>query len=294
MIGYPVSRAELCELIEAEVPGWLKRAQERTAGFRKFGRYRESSSIWNEVKPVYMRLQGRSKCAFCERKLESVDFGKGEQAVEHFRPKRTIKSWNLPTWLANMGVMVAPSPAGGGGYYLLAYDVFNYSAACNPCNSALKRDYFPVGRAHKLNGTRPEKLSGELPLLLYPIGDFDENPEDVIRFHGISPQPVPASGPGRDRALVTIEFFQLDSPKRKNLLRERALVLVALHPALEMLAARSRQAARFTAQKVVEGFTAPHAPHANCARSFRSLHARDAAEAQAIFDRAARFLASIS
>jgi hypothetical protein len=214
--------------------------------------------------------------------------------VEHFRPKRTIKTWNLPTSLANMGVVVAPSPPGSGGYYLLAYDVFNYSASCNPCNSALKRNYFPVGKVHKLKAVRPERLSAELPLLLYPIGDFDENPEDIIRFHGVSPQPVPASGPGRSRALVTIEFFQLDSPKRKNLLRERALVLVALHPALETLADRGRPSARSTAQEVVEGFTASHAPHANCARSFRSLHARDAAEAQAVFDRAARFLASIS
>jgi hypothetical protein len=146
VIGYPVSREELCRLIEAHVPGWLDRATERTAQFRRQRKYEETSTIWSEVKAVYMQLQGGAKCAFCERKLEAVEYGKGEQAVEHFRPKGNIAAWKMPAALAAQGTpstqRATEPPAKLGGYYLLAYDVFNYSAACNPCNSALKRDYF--------------------------------------------------------------------------------------------------------------------------------------------------------
>jgi len=99
MIQYFVSRQKLEALIEAESPGWLSRAAARTAEFRNKGRYEEASSIWSQVKPVYMRFQGFSKCAYCERMLESIDYGKGEQAVEHFRPKRRVKAWPVPETL---------------------------------------------------------------------------------------------------------------------------------------------------------------------------------------------------
>ena len=294
MIGYRISRKDLEKLIEAAVPGWLARAALRTAGFKALGAYQESSSIWSEVKAVYMKLQGGAKCAFCERKLESVDFGKGEQAVEHFRPKGNIRPWKLPAPLTAAGVALAKTPLEKGGYFLLAYDLFNYSAACNPCNSVLKRDYFPVAKAHTLNGDCPEKLAGEQPLLLYPIGDFDDNPEDLIRFHGMSPQPVAASGHARYRALVTIEFFQLDSLKRKNLTRDRVVVIVGLYSALETLAANGSATRKAQAKRIVDGFTAPEAPHANCARSFCALHARDRAEAARVLDGAVKLLHSIS
>jgi len=177
VIGYRISRAQLEKKIEAAAPGWMDRAKQRTAEFRTQGRYAESSSIWSEVKPVYMKLQGGSKCAFCERKLESVEYGKGEQAVEHFRPKGNIAVWKLPAALAAEGVTVTPPPSKQGGYYQLAYDLFNYSAACNPCNSALKRDFFPVAGKHQLSGSSPEALLTEEPLLIYPVGNVDERPE---------------------------------------------------------------------------------------------------------------------
>ena len=158
MIGYRVSRQRLRQLIEKAVPGWLNRAKERTAQFRKAGKYGETSSIWSDVKAVYMRLQGESKCAFCERKLESESFGKGEQAVEHFRPKGNLSVWKLPAALAAEGIPVTQTAAKQGGYYLLAYDVFNYSAACNPCNSALKRDCFPI--SGRLQSDTPRRAGG--------------------------------------------------------------------------------------------------------------------------------------
>lgn len=294
MIAYPISRAALAQRIEAHAPGWLNRAAARTAGFQAQGAYSETSTIWSEVKQVYMTLQGASKCAFCERKLESVKYGKGEQAVEHFRPKGSIKPWKLPASLAAEGVNLAPPPPAKGGYYLLAYDIFNYSAACGPCNSVLKRDYFPVAAQHTLHGAQPEALAAELPLLLYPIGDFDTPPESLIRFHGLSPQPVAPAGHPRHRALVTIDFFQLDSVDRANLIRERAAVILALFPALEALHSKTSKSRKATAQQIVDGFTSPNAPHSNCARSFVALFQTDQPEAETIFELAGDIITSKS
>ncbi len=210
MIAYRVTKPQLEALIEAEAPGWLQNAATRTDRFRQKGFYEERSSIWSEVKGVYMRLQGDCKCAFCERKLES-------------------------------------------------------------------------------------KLTKEKPFLICPVGDFDDAPEDLIRFHGVSPQPVALNGYDRERALVTIEFFKLDDEaKRKNLLRERVLIIVALHPQLEKLANGATGNAKTEAQKLVDGFTGSQSAHTNCARCFRNLFQKNRVEAKAVFDGALKLINSIS
>lgn len=103
MICYQITKTDLEALIEDETPGWLQKARERTKTFRAAGRYQERSSIWSQVKPVYMKLQGESKCAYCERKLESIDYGKIELDVEHFRPKRMVQEWQIPQSLKKNG-----------------------------------------------------------------------------------------------------------------------------------------------------------------------------------------------
>lgn len=292
MIGYPIAQADLEARIEATAPGWIDRARTKTAEFKAKGKYEEASSIWSEVKPVYMALQGGAKCIYCERKLESADYGKGEQDVEHFRPKNKVRTWKTPKNLSDRGIATSPAPTGSGGYYLLPYHVFNYSAACKPCNSALKSDLFPIAGTYDLQNDDPVALLKELPFLIYPIGDFDANPESLIRFHGVSPQPAAAAGHERNRALVTIEFFKLDdAAKRKNLIRERAAIIVALFPQLEFLSGGTAAQKR-AARKLVDGFTADNAAHANCARSYVRLHGADRAEAQAVFERAVELIAS--
>lgn len=294
MIGYHITRKELEKQIEAEKKGWLARAKKKTEEFRAKGTYSESSSIWSEIKGVYMTLQGECKCAFCERKLESQEYGKGEQDVEHFRPKSNVREWKLPKELADLGVTTAPAPTKGG-YYLLTYHPFNYSVACKPCNSVLKRDYFPIAREHELTGDDPKALLSENPLLIYPIGDFDTKPEELIRFHGVSPQAVASEGYGRARALVTIEFFQLDDETgRKNLLRERAAVIVAMFPQLETVAENVSATRKKTATTIINGYTSSKAPHANCARCYKSLFESDRNEAENIFELAATFIESVS
>ncbi len=276
MIAYRIKQAELEALIEAESPRWLKKASTRTAGFRERNCYDESSTIWSYVKAVYMRLQGDCKCAYCERKLESTPLGKIEQDVEHFRPKSRIRAWTLPKSLKDQDIMVTAVPDEKRGYFLLPYHPLNYLAACKPCNSLLKKDYFPIAGEYDLAGDDPAQLHiKEKPLLIYPIGDFDDAPEDLIRFYGVSPQAVAPNGFNRERALVTIEFFKLDDPtERKHLFRERAFIIVALYPQLEKLVDGTMDREKDDAQQLVDGFTSPKSAHTNCARSFRDLFQR--------------------
>jgi hypothetical protein len=293
MIGYAITEEALGELVEAQAPGWLKKAAERTATFKKDGKYSEKKGIWSAVKPVYMRLQGGSKCAYCERKLESENYGKGEQDVEHFRPKKKVRPWKLPKSLEKLGVTLTPPDHAAGGYHLLAYHLLNYCAACKPCNSALKSDCFPIAGKYQTKGTDPAKLSTEKPLLIYPVGGFDDDPEELIRFHGISPQAVAKSGHKRYRALVTIEFFKLDDEaKRKNLMRERAFIIVSLFPQLKKASGSGLGVAE--ARDFIRLCTDSTAPHANCARSFLHLFQTDQLEAEAVASKANQFLNSIS
>ncbi|MCI0493609.1 hypothetical protein L0Z72_01270 [candidate division KSB1 bacterium] len=292
MICYSITKPELEALIENEKPGWLEKAKERTEKFRQQGNYEESSSIWSDVKPVYMSLQGESKCAYCERKLESSDYGKIEQDVEHFRPKKMVREWKIPKRLKNLGITATERPDKDNGYYLLPYHPLNYAATCKPCNSVLKKNYFPIAGDYDLNGEDPVDLLKEKPFLIYPIGNFDEAPEKLIGFHGVSPQAIANQGHERARALVTIEFFKLDDlAKRKNLIRERAVIIIALYPQLKKIA---DDVAEEDSQKIIDGFIATKAPHTNCARSFKRLFESDPNEARAVFDLAVQLIVSTS
>jgi len=245
MIAYRIGFAELRGRIDAHKPGWMRRAAQATATLLASGG--KAASIWSEVKEVYMRLQGGSKCAYCERKMESLEVGKCEMDVEHFRPKGDVAAW----YPSGSTVACAALPGTGKrGYPALAYHLFNCSATCTPCNRTLKRDCFPVAGVYDFAGTDPRALlATEKPLLIYPLGDFDSDPESLITFHGASPQTHPgATGHDRDRALVTIEFFGLDDAggRRGNLYKERAVVILVLYPQLEKLsdpAASARAAA---------------------------------------------------
>ena len=294
MIRYAVSKHQLEQLIETERPGWIVRAEAKTEVFRQKGFYEENSSIWSEVKAVYMRLQGMGKCAYCEREMESPEVGKVEQDVEHFRPKGSVKAWKSPKKLKDLNVPFTVAPKQDKGYHLLPYHLFNYSAACKPCNSTLKKDYFPIAGVYNLNADDPAALAGEKPYLIYPIGNLDVDPESLISFHGASPKPVAQSGHARNRALVTIAFFKLDEPeKRKNLYRDRAIVIMGLVPLLQKTTAgTAAQKAKATA--TIDGFLNPRLRHLNCAKSFKALFEANPAEAESIYNSAVNLMATIS
>lgn len=291
MIGYKISYQDLKALVDAHSPSWIARASARTADFIKIGKYDEASNIWSDVKAVYMRLQGEGKCIFCERKLESEQFGMGEQDVEHFRPKGRVRAWKAPAKFSAHGLIITRPALNAPGYHRLPYHLFNYGAACKPCNSALKSDYFPIVGNYDFDGDDPKTLASEQPLLIYPLGDFDDDPEDLIEFVGASPRPVPSNGYGRDRAQTTIEFFALaDTDTRKNLFRERATILIALWGQLEA----AKSPGNTKAADAVAAFQSEKSAHANCARSFVRLYRANRSAAQGHFEAAMDFVISSS
>jgi hypothetical protein len=154
------------------------------------------------------------------------------------------------------------------GYFMLAYHLENYLIACKTCNSALKRNYFPVERPRHVAGERPRDLTGERPLLLYPIGRSDDDPEDVITFRGILPIPAARWGHRRRRAQVTIRLFELDT--RENLLEERAEILIQLHMSMA-LASTPDLLTRNAATLSIARLTSDRAAHASCARAHHDL-----------------------
>ena len=193
------------------------------------------TNIWSRIKPVYMALQG-SKCAFCERGIEDQPI---EQDVEHFRPKKPVKRWPIPKSIEQeleAGGSQIRQPATGSepGYRLLAYHPWNYVASCKTCNSVLKQSYFPVAGTRDPDARKPAGLrEREQPYLIFPLGDLDDDPEDLITFYGLSPQPR-RNGFDRLRALVTIELLGLDDHrKRKGLLLARARAIEKLYIALD-------------------------------------------------------------
>jgi hypothetical protein len=290
VIGYRIALSNLTNRIRQESPTWLTRSRARAAEFVAAQSFNEQSSIWSEVKPVYMRLQGGSKCAYCERKLESENFGLVEQDVEHFRPKKAVLSWAIPAELANLGIATSVVPQNSG-YFRLAYHPFNYCAACKPCNSAIKANYFPIEGTYNFNSSSAAALRREKALLIYPIGNSDSDPEVLIEFYGASPRPVVKSGFRYRKALTSIAFFGLDeATRRKNLYQERAKIMGALFPQLDIRAGiiPADDAMRGTANRLINGYTRAESSHANCARSYVRLYGSDRAAAERLYHEAGK------
>ena len=289
MIRYDISPRKLRTLVKQRVPGWIERAQKRTESFRNLKKYKEKSSNWSEVKPVFMDVQGGAKCCFCERKFEDTGLGRYELDIEHFRPKGNVKMWHCPPALIREGVKLTATANAGSGYHLLSYHLRNYAVACKSCNSGLKKDNFPISGPYDLNGDDPMKMKKELPWLLYPIGRLDIDPEEVITFYGYLPQSKSTKPHLRLRGLVTISFFGLDDfNDRKTLLKERAWVIIYLHFLLvEAEDKNDKQSAA-----LVQNTLNPSSKHTNCARSFKHLFDDDRTKAAEVADLAKKYILS--
>jgi hypothetical protein len=206
MINYDVSPAELIARIRKIKPKWMDKARARKDNDARAGKYTDGSEFWGEIKDVYIALQ-HEKCAYCEMKLAGKKYGSKVHEVEHFRPKSRVRAW--PGKIKRLADYTPPCPTGAEsnvGYYLLAYNPFNYAIACTRCNSSLKSDYFPVKETRMLAEEDAGKLSAEAPLLIYPISTFDAKPEDLITFVGVTAIPVHSSGYDHERARVTSIF----------------------------------------------------------------------------------------
>ena len=134
-------------------------------------------------------------------------------------------------------------------------------------------------------------MEAERPWLFYPIGSMDVDPEDVISFRGVFPTSEHTDSTLKQRGLATIAFFALDDVSaRKNLLLERAMVIVVLRGQLAKATEQHDAAARALAGSLL----ASSSPHANCARSFARLFREDRADADAVAEEAENFLLSRS
>jgi hypothetical protein len=293
VIRYDVSDSELEARIEAESPGWLAKAAKRTAACKQKKAFDGGAPIWSDVKPVYMRLQ-HDKCAYCERKLEGEPYGRIEHDVEHFRPKNGVKPWPDDRIKRERGIAYdfPTGEAWGRGYYLLAFHPRNYITACKSCNTPLKANYFPIaGGRRGPQSDNPDHLAPEQPYLLYPLGDVDDDPEHVLTFDGIVPRPSKRSGHRRRRAVVTIDFFELDT--REELLRGRAEKIRELMLALIVASSGPQPANKDLAERTIAALESPRSPHSNCVRSFLRLYHQDRPRAQAIFEAAMEYLDSL-
>jgi hypothetical protein len=277
VIRYSVSRAQLRARIDEAHPSWSKRAAERTTKFRKLRRYEESSSIWSEVKDVFVVAQS-NKCVFCERQFENPEYGLIEYDVEHFRPKSSVRPW--PDSSQHGLSYDFKTGQAASGYYWLAYEPSNYAASCKNCNTPLKSNYFPIAakRAKRLSswGT----LRAEKAFLCYPLGDLDDDPEDLVTFIATTAIPASSDSDKKRRALVIIDFFELN--KRQYLHHQRARQIVLLGNSLAEI---QRGTATAGDHNVVAKCTDGSMPHAACARAFRRLWDSDNGLAREILEK---------
>jgi hypothetical protein len=272
VIHVPISEADLLSRIDAHDPGWREEAAARVELCRQVGRFEATGApLWSEIKRVYLGLQ-HNKCAYCERLLEGEPHGVIEHDVEHYRPKCAVKEW--PN--------THPFTTGGGfprGYFQLAYSPFNYVTACKACNTSLKKDYFPIaGKRSRARSTDVRAYRGEEPLLVYPLGDIDERPETILTFNGITAIPVKKRGRLHRRAVVTIDFFQLNT--REHLLLGRARQISHMFLVREAIRAGISDV---SAGRVRAFLLSPRSEHTNCVRVFDALYTRDRGQAERFY-----------
>jgi hypothetical protein len=279
------------ERINAQVPGWMARAASRALQFVAAAQYGEGSSIWSEIKTIYMDIQ-HNKCAYCERVLEDKEHGRIEHDLEHYRPKSNVRIWPTAKILRDQRIdyNFATGDARPKGYYWLAYDPLNYATACKTCNSSLKSDYFPIAGNRAPDLADERALAAELPFLIYPISNTDDDPESILTFDGIIPVPVNSDGHQQKRARVTIDFFRLDT--REHLRRERARQIEAVFLALVILDSNLEGSAKDIASQFLTSAISASAPHSSCARIFRNVYAEDRLRASEIATLAKDYLAT--
>jgi hypothetical protein len=289
MIRYEIEAVDLLKAIRDEDPRWFDKVKEVVAKLPANPTSKQFIGLWSDIKEVYIRLQS-SKCIYCETMIE----GNISNDIEHYRPKAKVAPWKVPAWLAKEGLVTTKhsTPKGDPGYFRLAYQPLNYAASCKFCNSVLKKNCFPICGRRAASGKDPCKMKRERPLLIYPISDLDDDPETLIRFVGMHPEPAVAEGkPGYFRALATIEFFRLnDADRRKELFRARALLIGNLYRQLEARRTAPPGPARKDADDWVQILVDSGSPHSNCLRCFRRLYAAARARARAIIDDAKSFL----
>ncbi len=199
-------------------PKWLSRAQKRLDKFKAAKKYDEKSAIWSEIKSVYETVQG-SRCAYCECDLRGVS--DRDKDIEHFRPKALVKPWQPEDKTL---AQIITNSTEEEGYYMLSYCLQNYLLSCTRCNEDLKCNYFPI-RGIRSPGTteRVDACQDEQPLLIYPLGTLDDDPDDHFDYFGMMLLEK------SDRGRAHIKMFRLDDDPL-CLQRARDLLLLWMFP----------------------------------------------------------------
>ncbi|RYG99666.1 MAG: hypothetical protein EON58_03055 [Alphaproteobacteria bacterium] len=272
---------------------WKKRAAYRLDKFKTAKGYlKKPASIWSEVKEVFVRLQ-HGKCAYCEKRVATVEEGMVEFDLEHYRPKSDVAAWPSAHEIADRGYLanytIATGPSLPKGYYLLAYTLTNYAAVCKSCNTSLKQTYFPISGGRAVNMKFATHLKAEIPLLLFPIGTWGDDAEKFLGFNGIAPIAIGITQQNKDRARVTIDLLGLDY--RENLLQERSELIQSMWIALENQASPDPDM-RLDATTLVNDRLRNSSAHANCARCYHALYFNDRQRAKDLKDEAVAYISS--
>ena len=265
MIRYPWNDQAVDEAINQIDRNWPEKAAQRTDALITLGRYEEASSIWSTVKPIYMKLQ-HNKCIYCERQMEGGVYGPIEWDLEHFRPKSNVEPWPNAKRHPGVAYPVQFGTASPTGYYWLAYELGNYAASCKVCNTIFKLNFFPIFNTRAQRHLGERSLQDEGALLCYPLGEWDEDPEELITFVLTMAVPKHATGPENLRARVIIDFFGLN--KRDYLHRQRAQMIGMVGAALSD---RDRGVASGQAITLLDRMQRAYIPHAACVRAFIKL-----------------------
>jgi hypothetical protein len=186
---------------------WLRRARRATAAAiasAEGGQPVEfRTAIWSDLKAFLLDRVFSGKCAYCESRVTTTDFGH----ADHYRPKGAVTIFvdGRTQVIEADGV---PHP----GYYWLAYDWRNLLPACAQCNSGDgKMNQFPIapGRSHVLGHRQaryPAALDSlEEPRLLHP---YFHNPEKHLQF-GEDGTIAPAPGDATDLGSSSISAYNL-------------------------------------------------------------------------------------
>jgi hypothetical protein len=287
MIRYEdATQANICAMVDAEMPKWRTDAEARTAAIVQAGAFSKGAPSWSDIKAVFMRLQF-NKCAFCEFPLGGEFAGKATQDVEHFRPKNAVKAWpkksKKPPYAFDTG-------GTGSGYYWLAYDLSNYAAACKACNTARKSNYFPIASARgAAASTAAELNASEHPYLVFPLGEADDDPESLITFEGLVALPAgQEDGHAHRRGRITIDFFALNL--REELWEDRFRTIHALFNAVEITKTSVDPDRVEIAKRRIEDMTSNAGAQAACARSFLRLLAANPEKAWEYYVAAEEFI----
>jgi hypothetical protein len=274
MIGYRFNLAQLEADFAADDAAkqrkepWLKKAERLTATLKKSPR-KKMASEWSEIKGIYTRRQ-RNKCVYCECRLGPHELSAVAVDVEHFRPKNAVKVWPTADAITELGLSAdfPRSPGSGKGYRHLAYHPLNYASSCKTCNSRLKANYFPIAGKHDFNGIDPVTLfRKEKPYLVYPLGDFDDDPESIVGFEGFVAVPAArkSNRHAHNRGRVVIAFFRLNDV-REDLLLLRAKQLDSLLTKIELLEKERKRAQRTVIWSDIELLKSEKNDHAGCIR----------------------------